>query len=181
MSTGFRCPMGAGSAPGGAGVRGWLRGGVPFGAGPPALRSGDREAAPGPRDRGGDKVGLVAIGHGCEQDAVEGGVPRLNQIDPLHVHVTERPGVPELRSRRRRPNGRGVVALRVKGRVQIDQVHRLGVHAPHDREVVPRPNSLVGPVRLAHAPDPIRPRSPGQAIGTGPDRSYHWGLALVTN
>ena len=49
---GSAVPGGAGGAAGGAGARGRLAGGVPFGAGRPALRGGDLEAGPGTGDRG---------------------------------------------------------------------------------------------------------------------------------
>ena len=50
------------------------------------------------------------------------------------------------------PDGRGVVRFGVERRIEVDQIHRCGVHTSQDRKIIARPYRLIRPVRLAHAP-----------------------------
>ncbi len=93
-----------------------------------------------------DQIGFVAPGHGSGDDPVKGRFLRFDQVKPCDVHVRQRPRVPESGTRRFAPDRRGVVGFRVERRVKVDQVHRPAVHASHDREIVARPDRLVGPV-----------------------------------
>ena len=103
------------------------------------------------------KIGFVAGCHGRQQNAVHSGMLRLDEVDPLYVHIAERPCVFERGPGSFGTDGRSVVVLRVERRVEIYQVYRGTIHAPHDIEVVARPYGLVGPIRIAHNDLPIRP------------------------
>ena len=94
------------------------------------------------------KVGLVAVRNGCQQNAMQRRMLGFNQIDPFHVDVGKRPGVLEFRACCFGPDRSGVVGLGVKWRVEVNQIHRLAVHAAHDRQIVSCPDRPVGPVRI---------------------------------
>ena len=88
---------------------------------------------------------------------VDGGVLFRNLPVPGQVHIIERPGVLERRSGSFTTDRRAVGLVRVKRRVEVDQVHARAVHAAHDVEVVSRPHRAVHPVRGTHAGGMVSP------------------------
>ena len=84
-------------------------------------------------------IGLhaVAMGYAGSLDyAVHGRVPIRDQSEPRRVQVVQRPGILERRPGGPAADGRRVVAIAVEGRVQVDQVYRLGVEPAQDVQVV---------------------------------------------
>ena len=63
-----------------------------------------------------------------------------NQPHPRHVLFVERPGILERGTGGLAPDRCGVGAVAVERRVQVDQVHRLGVDAPEYVQVVAGPD-----------------------------------------
>ncbi len=100
-----------------------------------------------------DEVGLHAgaVGHARRVNhRVDGWALFRNLPVPGQVHIVERPGVLERRSGSITTDRRAVGLVRVKRRVEVDQIHTRAVHAAHDVEVVPRPHRAVHPVRTTH-------------------------------
>lgn len=69
---------------------------------------------------------------------------------PSHVYVRERPGVLEGGPGRLGADGGLIRAVGVEGRIQVNQVYALRVHAPHHVQVVARPHGTIGPVGFGH-------------------------------
>ena len=65
---------------------------------------------------------------------------------PGHVQVGQRPGVLEGGAGGGAAHRRGVVAVGVERRVQVDEVDRRGVEAAQDVQVVPGPDRAVGEI-----------------------------------
>ena len=79
----------------------------------------------------------------------EGGLTLRDLAMPVRVQVGRRPGVLERGALGVRACGSGVGPVGVERGIEVDEVDAAGVHAPHDVEVVARPQGAVGPVRLA--------------------------------
>ena len=63
-----------------------------------------------------------------------------NQPHPRHVLFVERPGILERGTGGLAPDGRGVGAVAVERRVQVDQVYGFGVQPAQNVEVIARPD-----------------------------------------
>ena len=80
------------------------------------------------------------------QDFVHGRLLVGDQAHPGHVQVGQGPGVLEGGAGRSAAHRRGVVAVGVERRVQVDEVDRRGVEAAQDVQVVPGPDGSVSEV-----------------------------------
>ena len=93
-----------------------------------------------------DQVGLVTLGHGSKDDAMQGRVFGFNQIDPLGIDVGEGPRVLEGGSGRFGPYGSRIVMFGIKRGIEIDEVDGRGIHAPENGQIVARPQCMICPV-----------------------------------
>ena len=103
-----------------------------------------------------DQVGLHALPVGIPggvDDGVKGRVPVGNLAVPRLVYVVQRPRALERRTGSfgaDRHDRHGMVLVGVEGPFQVDEVHGLGVHPPHDVQVVSGPHGPVRPIRDGH-------------------------------
>ena len=89
----------------------------------------------------------LAVGQaGGVNDGVEGRFRVGDFAVPGQVDVAEVPGVLKGGAGGRAANRGGVVPVGIKGRVKVNQVGGVGVHSPHNFQVVAGPEGLVFPV-----------------------------------
>ena len=96
-----------------------------------------------------DQVGLhrLTMRHARCFDNGVGGRMLIGEFAVLvDVDVLEGPGVLEGGAGGLAADGRFVGAIRVEGRVEIDQVYAVAVHAAHDEKIIFRPDSTTGKV-----------------------------------
>ena len=92
--------------------------------------------------------GVAVDGTGGIQQGVESGMLVLDFAVPGEVDVVKPPCVLESGAGGPAADRCGVVGVGIEGGVEVYQVDRGTVHAPHDVQVVTGPYGLVGPVEI---------------------------------
>ena len=98
----------------------------------------------------------------------------LNFVNPFLLHIAEPPDVIKLGAPRFAVQRRGVGAVGIEGRVQVDEVNALGVDAPEDVQVVPGKDGAVGHIAavVRHSVRPSQRRGGGPAADAGQSSSW---------
>ena len=91
---------------------------------------------------------LAMSGTRRRDDVMQGRLSVGDFAMPSEVDIVQRPCVFERRPRRLRPDRRRVCLVGIEGRVKVDQVDAVRIHAAHDVQVVACPHGAVYPVRL---------------------------------
>ena len=89
------------------------------------------------------QIRLIRISHSRLHHTPQPRMPLLKQINPLNIHIIQSPRILKLRTSSLRPNRSRIISLRIKRRIQINQIHTPRIQPPHNRQIIASPNSTI--------------------------------------